>query len=150
MKNIDTLIIILIVMAATLYSCNSDYDRRLPGNITAEIDQETDAIRWKIYSMTYSERSGEKLFGKYCVVCHGISGQGDGFNSFNLDPRPRDLSDSSYINTVSDSRLKEIIAQGGKGTGKSVLMPAYRHTLSNGEISDLVNYTRYLSKKPIE
>lgn len=150
MKNINMLIIILIVAAVALYSCSSNDRKRLPGNITAEIDQETDPIRWKTYAMTYSERFGEKLFGKYCAICHGASGQGDGFNSFNLDPRPRDLTDSSYINTVSDSRLTEIIAQGGKGTGKSVLMPAYEHTLSNGEIGDLINYIRYLSKRPIE
>lgn len=150
MRNINMLIILLVVVAAALYSCNSDTGKKLPGRIAAEIDQETDPIRWKTYAMIYSERSGEKLFGKYCAICHGASGEGDGFNSFNLDPRPRDLTDSSYINTVSDSRLTEIIAQGGKGTGKSVLMPAYEHTLSNGEIGDLVNYIRYLSKRPIE
>ncbi|MEE9170069.1 MAG: c-type cytochrome [bacterium] len=43
----------------------------------------------------YAERKGKHLYAHYCAVCHGASGEGDGFNAFNLDPRPRNLADSS-------------------------------------------------------
>ena len=44
---------------------------------------------------TYAERKGKQLYDHYCAVCHGSSGEGDGFNAFNLDPRLRNLADSS-------------------------------------------------------
>lgn len=146
MKNLVKFLVFIIMAAAFATSCNSDAGKSLVGARVAKIDPETEPIRLKMYSMSYSERSGEKLFGEYCAVCHGAGGQGDGFNSFNLDPRPRDLTDSSYMNSISDTRLNEIIARGGRGTGKSVLMPAYENTLSNHEIGDLVNYIRRLSE----
>ena len=35
---------------------------------------------------------GKATFQHYCQTCHGETGAGDGFNAFNLDPHPRDLS----------------------------------------------------------
>jgi mono/diheme cytochrome c family protein len=94
---------------------------------------------------TYAERSGQQLFSQYCAVCHGIEGRGDGFNAYNLEPRPRDLADSTYMNFISDQALREVITQGGRGSNKSVLMPAYGHTLTSQEIEWLVAYIRALS-----
>ena len=37
---------------------------------------------------------GKELFTNYCIHCHGASGVGDGFNAGNVDPGPRDLTDS--------------------------------------------------------
>ena len=37
---------------------------------------------------------GKELFMNYCIHCHGASGIGDGFNAGNVDPGPRDLTDS--------------------------------------------------------
>lgn len=37
---------------------------------------------------------GKELFMNYCIHCHGPSGVGDGFNAGNVDPGPRDLTDS--------------------------------------------------------
>src|SRR6266498_3531699 len=41
---------------------------------------------------SYELRLGKGLYSHYCQTCHGETGAGDGFNAFNLDPRPRDLS----------------------------------------------------------
>lgn len=95
---------------------------------------------------TYAERRGKRLFKTYCVVCHGETGQGDGFNSYNLDPRPHDLTDAEYMNAISDQTLHEVIAQGGRGVNKSILMPAYGHTLQPQDIDDLVAFVRTLSR----
>ena len=40
---------------------------------------------------TYSERQGKLLFEQYCIVCHGQSGEGDGLNAYNLNPKPHSL-----------------------------------------------------------
>lgn len=89
---------------------------------------------------TYIERQGKQLFEQYCVVCHGQSGEGDGFNAYNLNPRPHSLSDSTYMRALSRETLTETISFGGKGVNKSVLMPAYQNTLSKTQISNVVVY----------
>ncbi len=136
-----------LAILANLFACSSNNPEETQGRKTTEINAEADSTRLKIYAMSYSERTGEKLFIKNCVVCHGSEGQGDGFNSYNLNPRPRDLTDTLYIDNISNSRLAEIIAQGGSGTGKSNLMPAYEYTLSDSEIEHLINYIRYLGRR---
>ena len=89
---------------------------------------------------TYTERQGKQLFEQYCDVCHGQSGEGDGFNAYNLNPRPHSLSDSTYMKALSSETLTETISFGGKGVNKSVLMPAYQNTLSKTQISNMVVY----------
>jgi len=89
---------------------------------------------------TYTERQGKQLFEQYCVVCHGQIGEGDGFNAYNLNPKPHSLSDSTYMKALSIETLTETISFGGKGVNKSVLMPAYQKTLDKTQISNLVVY----------
>jgi cytochrome c oxidase cbb3-type subunit 2 len=36
--------------------------------------------------------SGEKLYGRYCVGCHGPAGDGQGENAPWIDPKPRDFT----------------------------------------------------------
>jgi cytochrome c553 len=89
---------------------------------------------------TYTERQGKELFEQYCVVCHGQGGEGDGFNAYNLNPKPHSLSDSTYMKVISSGTLTETISFGGKGVNKSVLMPAYQKTLDKTQISNVVVY----------
>jgi cytochrome c553 len=93
---------------------------------------------WMRY--TYTERQGKQLFEQYCVVCHGQTGEGDGFNAYNLNPRPHSLTDSTYMKSLSVESLTETISFGGKGVNKSVLMPAYQNTLGKTQISNVVEY----------
>ncbi len=93
---------------------------------------------WVKYS--YIERQGKRVFDQYCIICHGESGEGDGFNAYNLNPRPHSLADSAYMSSFSGEILIEIIAFGGKGVNKSILMPAYQYTLSKTQISNVRAY----------
>ena len=95
---------------------------------------------------TYTERQGKQLFEQYCVVCHGQSGEGDGFNAYNLNPRPHSLSDSTYMRALSNETLEETISFGGKGVNKSVLMPAYQNTLTKRQISNVALYIETFTK----
>ena len=74
--------------------------------------------------LSYEERQGKHLYEQYCLVCHGQEGKGDGFNAFNLDPRPRDFSDSVYMNALGDKQAIETISGGGRSVNKSPLMPS--------------------------
>jgi mono/diheme cytochrome c family protein len=106
---------------------------------------ETQAPPDTLFLLSYAQRRGMRVFRHYCVVCHGEEGKGDGFNAYNLDPKPRDLADAKYQDAISDEALTEVVTQGGRGMNKSVLMPAYGKTLSRDQITDLVAYLRTLA-----
>jgi mono/diheme cytochrome c family protein len=95
--------------------------------------------------LSYEERQGSVLYMKYCAVCHGKEGKGDGFNAFNLDPRPRDLSDSSYMAALSDAQILQTIGGGGRSVNKSPLMPSYGWTIDSSQIRYVAVYLRTFS-----
>lgn len=137
----------IILILSLSISCNESSSPGLSGKVSAEPGSENISPKKEIYVMTYAQRSGKRLFDSYCVICHGQNGQGDGFNSYNLVPRPRDLTDTAYVEKLSDTRMSEVITQGGIGAGKSILMPAYGSTLTSSQIDDLVAYIRYLGRQ---
>jgi cytochrome c oxidase cbb3-type subunit 3 len=94
--------------------------------------------------LPYEARLGKITFTHYCQTCHGESGAGDGFNAFNLDPHPRDLSDPDFQKKKNDAELADAIRRGGSGVGLSALMPPWGHTLSARQIDELVLYLRTL------
>jgi mono/diheme cytochrome c family protein len=94
--------------------------------------------------LPYEAGLGRITFTHYCKTCHGESGAGDGFNAYNLDPRPRDLSDPKFQAKKSDAELADAIRRGGAGVGLSALMPPWGHTLSDRQIDQLVLFLRTL------
>jgi len=115
-----------------------------PGRVSVALPGSGEDI-WAKYN--YDQREGKRLFEHYCSVCHGIVGAGDGFNSYNLDPKPKSLRDNVYMSNLSDSNLQQVISLGGTSMNKSMLMPAYSHTLSGIEIERIVKYIRTLTNK---
>jgi len=115
---------------------------------------------------------GHELFTYYCSHCHGPSGQGNGYNAVNIDPRPRDLTDrrESYMADLSNQDIFKSIREGVAGAfpetkqapageakkkaedeeGGSPLMPYWGYTFSQEEIWDLVAYVRTLHKNTAE
>ncbi len=96
--------------------------------------------------LPYEVGQGKLTFTYYCQTCHGETGAGDGFNAFNLDPHPRDLSAPEFQKKKSDADLADAIRRGGSGVGLSALMPPWGHTLSDRQVGELVLYIRTLSK----
>ncbi len=99
-------------------------------------------------SLAYEARLGRVLWLRYCVICHGSEGRGDGFNAFNLDPHPRNISDPAFQESVDDRRLKEIIRYGGTLRGGSPHMPAWGRTLNDQDLTRLTEFIRYLKRRP--
>jgi mono/diheme cytochrome c family protein len=97
-------------------------------------------------SASYEVRLGRETYRHYCLTCHGDTGAGDGFNAFNLDPHPRDLSDPAFERRKTDADLVDVIRRGGSGVGLSALMPPWGHTLSPRQIQDVVLYVRFLGR----
>jgi mono/diheme cytochrome c family protein len=91
---------------------------------------------------------GKEVYGYYCTHCHGVKGQGNGFNAVNLDPKPRDHTDGGepYMTGRTNEELFEAVHNGGKAIGKSPFMPPFGGVLSDREIWSLVAYMRTLHK----
>ncbi len=77
---------------------------------------------------------GRKLFEANCASCHGAQGRGDGPAGQALKPRPADLVQMGSGHSDGDFAWK--IAE-GRGP-----MPAWKATLSESQIWDLVNYVK--------
>ena len=95
----------------------------------------------------YEARVGGEVYRHYCQTCHGDTGAGDGFNAFNLDPRPRDFSDPALLKKP-DADIRDAIRRGGAGVGLSPLMPPWGRTLSERQIDDVILYLHTLRRPP--
>ncbi len=127
----------VVLMAAGLWLLPRLGGRARAGEKSAEPPPE-EAV------LNYEQSNGKKLFEHYCAVCHGASGEADGFNAFNLSPKPRNLADRAAMASFSDQQLADAIARGGWERGKSNLMPPWGHTLNERQIRYLVAYLRTL------
>jgi mono/diheme cytochrome c family protein len=94
----------------------------------------------------YELQIGKQVYQTYCVGCHGDAGQGDGFNSFNLDPHPRDLSNPAFQKSKSNADLADAIRRGGAGVGLSSLMPPWGRTLDARHVDAVVLYVRSVKR----
>jgi mono/diheme cytochrome c family protein len=92
----------------------------------------------------YNAREGRALYRHYCLTCHGEEGHGDGFNAYNLDPKPRDLADPAFQAKRTDEDLVAVIRSGGGVAGLSTGMPPWGRTLSERKIRNIVDYLRTL------
>ncbi len=89
---------------------------------------------------------GERLYVKHCAVCHGIRGDGDGYNAEYLPVAPVKHSDSTYMSSRPDDVLFDGIYAGGYILNKSQRMPPWGFTLERSEIWQLVAYMRQLCR----
>jgi cytochrome c oxidase cbb3-type subunit 3 len=87
---------------------------------------------------------GKEIYDQLCWRCHGRLGKSDGPVSSAMDPRPRDLTDQAYMGKMSDNDLLAVIQGGGAAVGKSPAMMAFKDTLSDDEIGDVIAFIRTL------
>ena len=92
--------------------------------------------------------AGKEVYEQYCALCHGPEGKGDGSLSANLDPKPRNHTDGTYMNTLSDEHLLSVVGGGGAAAGLSPIMPAWKDILSAQQIQDVVAFVRTLAMPP--
>jgi mono/diheme cytochrome c family protein len=84
---------------------------------------------------------GVTLYKRYCQGCHGEDGRG-GAHTFM--PHIENLTKKDYIEFIPDGFLFTVIAEGGVAVGKSGYMPAWRGTLSEQDIKDVIAFIRTL------
>ena len=98
-----------------------------------------------IPELGYNAREGGALYRRYCLNCHGDEGKGDGFNAYNLDPRPQSLADSTFQARHADNDLATAIRSGGAAVGLSNGMPPWGRVFNERQIQNLVTYVRMLA-----
>ncbi len=101
----------------------------------------------EMVNLTYEQQQGKILYTKYCAICHGDQGKGDGFNAYNLDPKPRDFTDPRAMAGIDDATLLETITEGGKGVNKSPLMPAWGGRMNKLDIGYVIEYIKVLEQQ---
>ena len=94
--------------------------------------------------ITEARNSGENNYLKYCSICHGLRGDGDGYNAPFLPVKPTVHSDSAHMSRRPDDTLFDGIYAGGYILNKSHFMPPWGLLLSREEIEALVVYMREL------
>jgi len=85
-----------------------------------------------------------ELYDANCSICHGLNGNGDGFNAEYLPVSPGNLSDSKTISQRADDTLYETLYNGGRIMKKHHFMPSWGLKLSHKEIVYLVDRIRQL------
>jgi len=85
---------------------------------------------------------GEAFFLRRCTGCHGLKADGKGPNSPDILPRPRNLRNSDFIDSLSDRRLIESILYGVQGTA---MPPWIDYGLSQNDAGDVANFIRSLN-----
>jgi len=81
---------------------------------------------------------GKKIFGTYCVNCHGQSGKGDGPIGKSLVPPAANLT---LLGKKSDKNILDTIRKGRPGTA----MPSWKGDLSTKDMLDILSYIRTLT-----
>ena len=77
-----------------------------------------------------------------CAPCHGLNGDGTGFNREYLPTEPGNFTDGELMGQRSDDTLFDTIHIGGRMMNKSHLMPGWGEKLSRKEIVSYVEKIR--------
>lgn len=88
--------------------------------------------------------AGEVLYRRRCAACHGVAGNGAGFNREWLPVPATAHADAAAMSLRPDDTLYDGIASGGWVLDRSHRMPAFGQALDRDRIRSLVAYIREL------
>jgi mono/diheme cytochrome c family protein len=90
-------------------------------------------------------QDAKQAFEKNCVMCHGVSGKGDGPAGKMLKPPPADFA--TVLKGKSDADITKVIKEGGKAVGKSATMPAFGGKLKDDQIQGIIEHLKGFASK---
>jgi mono/diheme cytochrome c family protein len=88
-------------------------------------------------------RKGQPIYEKYCLLCHGPQGLGDGPQGQLMKPPAANLR-SAQSKAKSDAELLKVIREGHPNSA----MTKWAGTLSEEEMKQVLAYIRQLSGGP--
>ena len=143
---VRTLIIMVMFFPFTAFLFGSKVLSSTPGKRTNLSDPLGAALHGAARGLSNTQLAGKVYYGQYCVVCHGEEGKGDGFNAYNLDPRPKDLTNVAKF--VSNESFCKAISDGTRSSDGKILCPPWGRTVDKDKIVAIVDYIRTLGKSP--
>lgn len=90
------------------------------------------------------EPLGAELYTGACAQCHGVRGDGAGFNAAFLPVAPTAHADAAAMSLRPDDTLHDGIAAGGWVLDGSHRMPAFGGRLTRDQVRSVVGYIREL------
>ena len=87
---------------------------------------------------------GRKVYNHYCTPCHGVNGDGNGFNAPKLLVKPANHTDAKFMSERSDQKLFDVVNLGGVEVAKSTLMPPWGAVLGDVKLKSVVLRLREL------
>ncbi len=150
LKNINLTILVAFSMVVTVFSARLSAEGKHEHSHAKANQQEQVEAHWTspkeaaertnpIKSDEDSIARGAKSYTTLCVSCHGEKALGDGVAGASLDPKPTNLKAMSGGHKDGDFAWK--IAN-GRGA-----MAAWKTTLSENDIWDLVNFIQDLKNE---
>ncbi len=139
-----TSIIVVVSFAFTAFLFGSKAFSSTPGKRANLSDPLGAALSGVARGLNNTQLAGKVYYEQYCMVCHGEEGKGDGFNAFNLDPRPKDLTGVTKF--VSNESFCKAVAGGARDQDGKILCPPWGRTLDKDKIAAIVDYIRTLGK----
>ena len=88
---------------------------------------------------------GKQWYYVYCITCHGWGLKGDGPSAEQIDPKPRILTEGSYMNKKSNLQLFSVIKGGGEAVSLSSSMPSWGNYLQDQDIWNVVAWIRAMA-----
>jgi mono/diheme cytochrome c family protein len=88
---------------------------------------------------------GKQWFYTYCIACHGWTLQGDGPSAYGVEPRPRILTEGSYMNKKTNLELFTVIKGGGEAVDLSESMPSWGNYLQDQDIWNVIAWIRAMA-----
>ncbi|GAA0893546.1 hypothetical protein GCM10009122_32250 [Fulvivirga kasyanovii] len=127
---IPVLIILSILLVASIPVLQSG-DWKAP--------KEADALKNPYKGDNEAIKGGKKIYATMCVICHGEKGKGDGVAGAALNPKPTNLTTTTF-HAQSDGAIFWKITEG------RAPMASYKATLSEEKRWQLVSYLRTLKQ----
>ena len=136
MTNKQSFLILLFSVAIIIFSCNEYRPKEL-------VPVPAPVINYDIAVTPETIEKGSVVYQTNCSPCHGKGGKGDGPAAATLNPKPRNHTDSAYMNKLTNEHLFILLKAGGAAKGFP-LMPSFSY-LSDDDIKNTIAFLRSLS-----
>ncbi|HED07192.1 MAG TPA: c-type cytochrome [Ignavibacteria bacterium] len=99
-----------------------------------------------------SKIKGKDIYGKYCVACHGINGNGQGLQAYRLKVKPTDFTSGMFkfksTSYGTPPTADDIITTLKLGVRTTSMLPQWQ--LSNQQMKSVAEYVLSFSKQNIK